>query len=236
MERAAYLGALAADGTAFAEACAAAGMDAEVPPCPGWTVADLVHHMNRVTGFWVAVVGERLTDPGRRVEPEREPDDQLVDRFRVIHRQLVEVLTETPDDVPVWTWTDDHSVGFVVRRIAHETAVHRWDAQSSAGAAQPLDAPLASDGIDEFLEMFLKRTPEGEPLSVHLHCTDVPGEWTVRQGGGSFELTRQHAKGDIALRGSASDLLLALWRRVPVDRLDVVGDQAVAAGWLADSM
>ena len=37
-----------------------------------------------------------------------------------------------------------------------------------------------------------------------------------------------HAKGDVALRGAASDLLLALYRRVAIDDLDLVGDPALA--------
>ena len=49
---------------------------------------------------------------------------------------------------------------------------------------------------------------------MHLHCTDVAGEWTVRPNdAGGFDVTREHAKGDCAIRGAASDILLALWRR-----------------------
>ena len=40
-------------------------------------------------------------------------------------------------------------------------------------------------------------------------------------------VTREHAKGDVAVRGPASDLLLFLWHRIPADRLDVVGDAAL---------
>jgi hypothetical protein len=78
---------------------------------------------------------------------------------------------------------------------------------------------------------------------VHLHCTDVPGEWTLYTdtdtdtdtdtGAPAFRLVREHAKGDCALRGTASDLLLVLWRRLPVERVDVVGDAEVAARFLA---
>ena len=42
-------------------------------------------------------------------------------------------------------------------------------------------------------------------------------------------MTREHAKGDAALRGRAEDLLLTLWRRpVPAGAVDVVGDPAAA--------
>ena len=73
----------------------------------------------------------------------------------------------------------------------------------------------------------------------------MPGEWTLYTDGDTdagdageagpptFRLVREHAKGDCALRGTASDLLLVLWRRLPVERIDVVGDAEVAARFLA---
>ena len=69
--------------------------------------------------------------------------------------------------------------------------------------------------------------------SVHLHCADVPGEWTVREGTDGFDVVREHSKGDCAIRGAASDILLALWRRVPLEACDVVGDADVAARFIA---
>ena len=127
-------------------------------------------------------------------------------------------------------------VAFVQRRIAHETAVHAWDAGDAAGEREPLDAALAVDGIDEFFEIFTPLTP-GSPIdpvtTVHLHATDADGEWSISVGGGQFEIERSHAKGDVAVRGPASDLLLLLWNRVDLsdDGFAVFGDeQACAAG------
>jgi hypothetical protein len=51
--------------------------------------------------------------------------------------------------------------------------------------------------------------------------------------GADGTVTREHAKGDAALRGPAADLLLALWHRLPLDDLDVVGDRAVAERFVA---
>ena len=51
--------------------------------------------------------------------------------------------------------------------------------------------------------------------TLHLHCTDVEGEWLVARRDGEVTVTREHAKGDVAARGSASDLFLFLWGRVP---------------------
>ena len=126
-------------------------------------------------------------------------------------------------------------VAFVRRRIAHETAVHAWDAGDAAGSRQPLDADLAVDGIDEFFEIFTPLTP-GAPIepvtTVHLHATDRDGEWLISVGGGLFQIERGHAKGDVAVRATASDLLLLLWNRVELggDGFAVFGDeQAFAA-------
>jgi hypothetical protein len=73
--------------------------------------------------------------------------------------------------------------------------------------------------------------PGAAPLggSVHLHCTDVDGEWLLTaDADGTDVVTREHAKGDAAMRGPAHDLLLVLWRRQSLDTIDVIGDRAVA--------
>jgi uncharacterized protein (TIGR03083 family) len=151
--------------------------------------------------------------------------------------ELDRVLTTTDPATPHWTWTDDKTTGFVVRRMAQETAVHRLDAERTAGRTYTIDPELASDGVDEFLFAFLKWVdPEAAALagSVHLHCTDVAGEWlVVDDGAGGYVVTREHAKGDAAIRGPANDLLLVLWRRLPLDAVEVIGDRTVAERFIA---
>ena len=78
------------------------------------------------------------------------------------------------------------------------------------------------------------REEEG-PLSgsVHIHCTDVDGEWLIVPSESlDVVVTREHAKGDCAIRGSASQLLLGLWRRIPMSSLEVIGNADVAAQFL----
>ena len=41
---------------ALREAAAQAGLAAQVPGCPDWTVSDLVAHLGEVQLFWAAVV------------------------------------------------------------------------------------------------------------------------------------------------------------------------------------
>ena len=236
MDDSEYLAALARDGAALLDASEAAGMDAEVVACPGWTVADLVWHIAEVYYFWRTMVGEQRTTWEGYEPPLRPADGDVISFARSELTAAIELLTATDPTQANWTWTNDHTAGWVIRRMAHETAVHRWDAEQAAGRDTPIDAALASDGIDEFLTWFI-----GDPLpdaelvagSVHIHCGDIAGEWTLRPIATGFDLTREHAKGDCAIRGGASDILLALWRRQPLSRVDVVGDTELAARFIA---
>ncbi|CAN0485056.1 unnamed protein product, partial [Phaeothamnion confervicola] len=164
---------------------------------------------------------------------------ELPSRSRGAAASVIDALRTTELDVAVWNWTgSNQTVGWVLRRMAQEMAIHRADADAAAGRPTDIEPALASDGIDEFLNGFLWWVkPDAEPVagSVHIHCTDVAGEWTVREHDGGFDVTPEHAKGDCALRGPASDLLLALWRRQPLSSVDVVGDTDVAARFVAHS-
>jgi uncharacterized protein (TIGR03083 family) len=149
---------------------------------------------------------------------------------------LTAVLRDADPAAPAWSWGTDGTAGFWARRMAHETAVHRWDAESATGNQTPIPAALAVDGIDERLENLVPSmefneagaavmTGAGE--SIHLHATDVDGEWLLRFTPDGFEFAREHAKGDLAVRGAASDLLLVLIGRRGLDGLEVFGDPGV---------
>ena len=70
------------------------------------------------------------------------------------------------------------------RRQAHETSVHRWDAEHCGGATTAIDPELASDGVDEYFDLVLRQHAGRHSISLpsgslHLHCTDTLGEWLV---------------------------------------------------------
>src|SRR4051794_18336577 len=198
---------------------AASDLEARVPSCPEWSVGGLAGHLVGVHTFWTKIV-----------EPEAGGDD-LPGRDAL--QRMVDVLGSADPQRFVWTWSAQQDVAFVIRHQVQETAVHRWDAQTATGIdVEPIAADLAADAIDEFLTLARPAvTKDSPPLpgSVHLHCTDVDGEWFVHPDG---RVEPIHAKGDVALRGAASDLLLALYSRVPLDDLDVIGDRGVAETFL----
>jgi len=232
-----FVAALERDGAAFIEACEAAGLGAPVPACPDWTVSDLLWHLAEVHHFWRTIVAEQRDTWEGYEQPPRPSDAELPAFFRSGLAATVATLGAAHPQQPNWTWSEQRDAAFVVRRMAHETAVHRWDAEQAAGQPVPIEARLASDGIDEFLEHFIASdgaVADDVAGSVHIHCTDVAGEWTIRNEDG-FVVRREHSKGDCAIRGAASDILLVLWRRASLSVADVVGDADVAARFVAHS-
>ena len=173
------------------------------------------------------------------LDPERPTDEELADWVRAGADALTTALASVHPDAPTWHPFPVELVARVwPRRQAVETVLHRWDAEHAVGDVTPIDAALASDGVDEYFELGLSRLVAREGItlpagSLHVHCTDVDGEWLVRAAGSAVELERRHAKGDAALRGPAETLLLAMWDRAPADALEIVGDDAVALAWLA---
>jgi uncharacterized protein (TIGR03083 family) len=241
MDRAHHLAALRRDADGLGAALAGIPLSTPIRGCPGWTAADLLYHVGEVHHFWCTIVAERRRSPDGYEEPARPADEQLLGWYAARNEALIDALTEAGDDTEVWTWADepaDHNVGWVLRRMAQETAVHRWDAETAAGNDYEIEPEAASDGIDEFLFFFLntKGNPTPWDGSVHIHCTDVAGEWLIVPDDNDQPLvSREHAKGAAALRGRAADLLLALWRRMGLDGIEVVGDADVAARFIAAS-
>jgi len=233
MEPGQYLDAIRSNATALVDAATAAGLDASVPSCPDWTVADLLAHVGRVHR-WAAGNSVRSPDDGFWAGDEiqiPEPDARA-GWVRDGVEPLMFALDRSADE-PAWTFVPPPTLGFWQRRQAQETTMHRIDAQLAAGTVDPIDPALAADGIDELLWL-LPRRPWVGPITgngetVHLHCTDIEGEWVIAFAPDGLQVERVHAKGDLAVRGSASDLLLWCSGRAGVESLDVFGDAALLA-------
>lgn len=224
---------------ALVAAASSVPLDTLVPTCPGWTVADLLDHVGR-THRWAAAnirSGERVTFR----EIDGPGDEGPLAFARNAADDLVAALRATDPTLPGWHFAATEQVrGFWFRRQAVETLVHRVDAERAAGVETPIDPSLAADGIDEALDVIATRMLAGRDGvdlggSVHVHCTDVEGEWTFRTDDGVYQLHRGHAKGDAALRGPAASILLVLWQRLPADdaSLERFGDTDLVDRWLA---
>ncbi|MFI5958235.1 maleylpyruvate isomerase family mycothiol-dependent enzyme [Cryptosporangium sp. NPDC051539] len=237
-----WLDNLRREGAGFRAALTPETLASPVPSCPGWNVERLVAHVGAVYRFHGAHVVRGVTTPPEDGEaPEAAPSGtDVIEWWDESFRILLAALGSTDPSTPAWNWSIQEPVArFWFRRMAHETAIHRWDAQLGAGAAltEPIDARLAVDGVDEMLDTFLPAkhdwaddTPRGV---VTLRATDVDAHWAVRMRGVGISLLDTgtvfddppHAQS--AVTGTASDLELALWGRIPLSVLTVEGNPAL---------
>jgi uncharacterized protein (TIGR03083 family) len=227
-----YLPALRRANARFADAAAEAvlahGWAARVPGCPDWTLSDLVWHLAGVQRFWTWIVRTRATDPSGYPEPPDRPDDELLAYGTAQSAELEAVLADADPADPVWTWAPQKDVAFVLRRQAQEATVHAADAEDVLGRISPIPPDVGLDGLDEWLEVMVPGAlPDGPPDGAHpvvFHAVDADAERTLFRDTRPFPVA--------VLTGNAGDLLLAVWRRVPVEVLTVHGDPAQAAAMI----
>jgi uncharacterized protein (TIGR03083 family) len=230
----------------LAELLADADFDAPVPACPGWRLGDLVTHVGTLHRWVVHLIETRRQEPIWSHQVPNglaEGQDGDVKWLAEGARALVGTLRETDPETPVWTWGPDQRASWWARRMAYELVIHRWDAESALGEQErALPAPIAIDGIEEWLHNLSSARWITKPLAalgvegatIHLHASDADGEWTITQGpDGKITWRPGHAKGDAAVQGSASDLLLLLYGRRSPDALTVYGDRPLLDRWLS---
>jgi uncharacterized protein (TIGR03083 family) len=244
-----YAAAFLQENRAFADLFHDADESLPVPTCPGWTLSQLVRHVGRGDRWAAQIVGDRLDhalDP-RSVEGGKPPPDpaDVASWLRGGAQRLVDAVELTGVETPVWTFLGTRPANWWIRRRLHETAVHRADAAIALGAEFTLEPDVAADAITEWLErVAIQAGSEGAPLpleegrTLHLHATDSglgdAGEWTVGVDRGKIAWAHEHGKGTVALRGGATELLLAILRRtaLPDTGIQVFGDDAVWRSWL----
>lgn len=243
MEIPEHIEALELEGERLAVAADAAGVDAKVPTCPDWVVRDLVRHQGGVHRWAMTVVRDARPDP---VDQELEdlvggwpPDTELIPWFREGYRDLVDVLRAAPADLECFTFLKAPSpLAMWARRQAHETAIHRVDAEAALGAGiTPHDAALASDGVDELLHRFATRPKRRryrlDPArTLDVRASDTGAAWSMEIGPERIVTTDGvSSSADLTVTGAAPDLYLWLWNRGGTEPLEAVGDRSMLAGW-----
>jgi len=233
----------------LADLAAGADLTRPVPTCPEWTMRQLITHVGRAHRWAAAIVTTRSAVPipfrevpdGKLPENPREHGDWL----RTGAAGVIDAVRAAGDE-QVWTHPGPGPASYWARRMAHETAVHRADGQIALGQRPRIDAVIAADGIDEWLGFLAAPEPgEDRPSlaglhgkALHVHVTDgevAAGEWMIFPAAGGITVEPGHGKGDVAVRGPASDLLLVLMRRLPPGDppVEVLGDRAVLDELLA---
>ncbi|MEU5189697.1 maleylpyruvate isomerase family mycothiol-dependent enzyme [Streptomyces klenkii] len=239
---------------AFEAAARRAGRAAPlVPSCPGWSVSDLVVHLGSVHRGVAHIISHRLAgppdpsaDPSFAGLPADTPDwprpesapnrgplpGSLADWFAEGAAALEALFRARGPEAPAWTWSREQTTGFWLRVQTIEAAVHRWDAENALGTPGPVDAALAADAVGHSFEVMApwsrarSAAPPGAGERYRFRRTDGDDVWTVCLDGDTMRTTPDGAPCDAEASGTASDLMLFLWGRLPADRLTVTGDRA----------
>src|SRR6188768_3342756 len=127
-----FLESLRRDGSRIAEVVAAAELSTAVPSCPGWNVADLATHMGFIHRWVIEAVTTRERPRNENIEPAPGGADAatLGSWLQRGVDTLVHELSDLDPDAPTWHPFDAPQVaGLWPRRQAHETMIHRWDAE-----------------------------------------------------------------------------------------------------------
>jgi len=249
MEIAEHITALRREGEWLADAAERAGLDATVPPCAPWQVKDLLRHtgyVHRWAARHVTECSDQIIDGPSEEEILRggADDARLLAWFRDGHAALTQTLATADPAVECATFMAAPSpLAFWARRQAHETAIHRADAESAAGATPEYEADFAADGIDELITGFGRRrkyqpgsTTDGVRLRVV--ATDTGEAWLIEARDGRLQPRRDadgSAEAGCTVSGPASGLYLFLWNRAdaaPVG-VTVTGDPGLLSAWQA---
>jgi uncharacterized protein (TIGR03083 family) len=249
MEVAEYIDALRGQGAALAEAAGRAGLDATVPTCSPWLVKDLLRHTGYIHRWAARHITERpvsVLDGPDEAEILRGggSDEDLIEWFLAGHAALVQTLATADPDVSCGTFMAAPSpLAFWARRQAHETAIHRADAELASGSTPEYPADFAADGIDELIMGFGRRrkyAPTAAGGWLHVVATDTGDGWHVEPHEGRLQ-PRRVVPADLpsgagcTVTGPASAVYLFLWNRsgpAPAD-VTIGGDRDALTSWQA---
>ncbi|MGW0884146.1 maleylpyruvate isomerase family mycothiol-dependent enzyme [Streptomyces sp. NPDC002671] len=239
-----------------AVATSGADLATPVPTCPEWSLEDLVRHMGAALRWVNALVRSRAQEniPSDRIPlrrgPEERGDAAALDAWLAETGELVVgALREAGPDTKVWSWQGNATSGFWARRMTHEITVHRADAVLAVGQSYEVAPEVAVDALDEWLDLAAwfqqhrgdeqAHRLDGPARSIHLHATDADpalnAEWLLEFGADGVQWRRGHEKATVALRGPLTSVLLAFYRRLPLDTpgLEVLGEREVLDLWLS---
>jgi uncharacterized protein (TIGR03083 family) len=232
-----YLEHIRRDGARIAEVADGHLADT-VPSCPGNTVESLLLHIGGVLLFWTGA----LENNGPSQPDFTRLEGDILDAYKRELDTFVNTLSGRDPDEETWVWGYDPHVRFWYRRAAQELSIHRWDFENAVGDALSIDPTLASDGVDELLSEFgpkpekypdVKSASElfdGNGERLRLEATDVDRAWTITARPTRFDVSPD-GEADVNARGTASDINLFVWGRVPPSVFDVSGDASLLDRW-----
>lgn len=256
-DRAACVTHLARESARLARVVAAMPAGASVPAPPGadgpCSADDLLWHLTGQYWFWTEMVRGQYRRPGAAdPAPARPPGRAaLLEVYLRASKDLREILEAAGAGDPAGT-AAQQKAGLIGRGLAHETLLHRVDAEMAAAARTGMDPGQCADGVDEVLRVVLSAWPEDGRFAaapgqaLRLRADDTGDTWLIRLGtsrrtgpqarpGPAVQVAAEDPGGDAAatVAGGAADLDCWLWRRPPAGLLEQSGDPGTLSSFAA---
>jgi len=209
----------------------------DVPSCPGWTTDDLAKHMALVyLGQAFVVETGSQAENKEHLAPYPRTED-----FLEFMGWGFEAITNALDinraERQTWSWHHiDNTVDFWFRRMAHETVIHRIDAEQAGGNVTAIDQALALDGVDEVLDFLplLGSWPEAPNVefgivSISAHTSTSKKHWILDFTSEKASVTAANQadpKARLSISGDAEAMDLYLWGRIGSSdpRISITGE------------
>ncbi len=235
-----HIEALQREGLLLATAATGTELDTPIPTCPDWRMRDLIRHVGGVHRWATGYLEDRRTEwwvvELDDIVGTWPADRDLIAWFREGHAKLVDTLTSAPPDLDCFMFMSAPSpLAMWARRQAHETAIHRVDAESPGRKITEFSPAFAADGVDELLSCFVtlpRRGPKvSRPRSIHVHATDTGDDWYLQVSPETVVTSRRSGAADCTITAAAGDLYLLLWNRRSDAGIGVEGDRDLLALW-----
>ncbi len=207
----------------FGELIRGADPSTPVPTCPDWTLKQLFRHVGRGNRWAAQIIADRRSEPSdpRDVRNGKPPDDPdgAIDWLNDGAQLIIDAVDQVGPETRVWTFLGPRPAGWWIRRRLHEAVVHRADAAMALGVAYELSPELAADAISEWIELMAEqRQAAARRWNAASRCICTPPTTgSGRPASGRSSMTRTACRGrtttaraDVALRGPAKDLLMAI--------------------------
>jgi uncharacterized protein (TIGR03083 family) len=238
-----HLAAIRRHANGLGAAAMEAGLDAPVSTCPGWAIRDLVAHVGGIHRWAAANVAKGSVSEAEQQQMfAAPPDSELFSWYADGYAALVTTLSEADPGVDCYTFLPNIAspLEFWGRRQAHETAIHRVDAEAALGMRPDFETAFAIDGLDELINGFVGRRGgrlrADPPVTIVIAPTDARATWAVRIGPEGRTIStsgRSEAEpeAELIVRGRAADLYLLLWNRAERHTVVLDGDESLLDLW-----